>query len=219
MNFFNLLDEPWIPVVYEDGEHSEVGFRQLLTHSTRIVDVVLDPPTAYAAVLRLAVALLMRTHGAPLAASATDWEQWRASLLQHGPNLDTIDSYLAEQHKSFFLRGERPFLQEATLSVEAPSISSPNKLRFDHASGNNPLFWTKTPDAAAPALDPKTAAIWLLVQWFYAAGGRCNTNRHKPSRCGSTSVTHPIFRRRSDLVANARSKFYPKPRRRRTGKT
>ncbi|MEI7929535.1 MAG: type I-E CRISPR-associated protein Cse1/CasA, partial [Verrucomicrobiales bacterium] len=172
---FNLVDEPWIPVVYADGSSTRVGWRGLLGDSARIVDIPTDPTHLYGMVIRFATAIFLRTQGAPLVSPRpADWQAWGASRLDAGIDGSTLDAYFEQWGDRFWLIDRtHPFLQDPTIATECTKPASTNKLFFEVASGNNHLWWTKTPDKSADEVPFDIAAMALLGQWGYAAGGRC----------------------------------------------
>lgn len=70
MDSFNLIDRPWIPVLYRDGHYERVGIRQALTEAHRIRLVAASNPMDRVAVLRFLLALLYWCKGNPPAESA-----------------------------------------------------------------------------------------------------------------------------------------------------
>ena len=195
---FNLISEPWIPVAYDDGSTGAVGWRDLIAHSRRIADIPTDPVHLYGIVVRLATALTLRTQGAPLTdPSPVVWQDWGAKRLQDGVDVEVLDTYLEKWRDRFWLiDATHPFLQDPAIATECAERASTNKLFFDVASGNNHLWWTKTPDDAAPTVPFAVAAMALLGQWGYAAGGRCTTrngiadSKQAPERQFSQFIPH-----------------------------
>jgi len=186
---FDLSREPWISVRFENGSEGMVGWRDLITRSGEIADVVTDPPHVYGIVVRLATALVLRTQDPPLGdPSPGSWQSWGAERLATGVDATTVDQYFTAWADRFWLLDEEhPFLQDPAIQTEcATEAGSTNKLLFTMASGNNLLWWTKVLDADAPSLSFAVAAQALLAQWGYAAGGTCT------SRCGvKTSIQAP----------------------------
>ncbi len=179
---FNLVPEPWIPVLYDDGTSGRVGWRDLIAESPRIIDVVTDPPHVYGIVVRLATAMVLRTQGAPLGEqSPKSWRTWGEKALADGVAVASLDAYFEEWGDRFWLLDdEHPFLQDSTIATECDKRASTNKFLFNVASGRNHLWWTKTLDDDAPALPFDIAAMALLAQWGYAAGGGCANRRGVP---------------------------------------
>jgi hypothetical protein len=62
---FNLLDEPWIPVLYRDGQYQRVGIRRALQDAGRIRQLAASNPMDRVAILRFLLALLYWCKGPP----------------------------------------------------------------------------------------------------------------------------------------------------------
>jgi len=157
--------------------------------------------------VRFATALTLRTQGAPLAdPSPSAWQKWGADRLVAGVNVDALDIYLETWRDRFWLIHDKyPFLQDPAIATECTERASTNKLLFDVASGNNPLWWTKTPDKDAPALSFPEAAMALLGQWGYSAGGKC-TSRKQDRTSVSNSKQSPL-RMFSQFIPRGNSLF------------
>lgn len=193
---FDLRTEPWIPVTRVDGTASKVGLRDLIVEAPTIRDVPVDPVPVYAPLVRIAVAIILRSHDAPLRQpDPVAWQTWGIEQLRSGPDAARLDNYLGKWDDRFYLlHPEMPFLQDPAIAKECDKPSTTNKLRIDVASGNNALWWTKTLDTDAPVLDHATAATALLMQWAYAAGGRCAT------RNGVATVSQAPLRSRTQYL-------------------
>jgi CRISPR system Cascade subunit CasA len=176
---FNLISEPWIPVIYVDGSTRAVGWRDLIADSKLIADIQTDPVHIYGVVVRFATALTLRTQGAPLDnPSPTAWQKWGEMRLSEGVDETVLDTYLDKWFNRFWLVDDNhPFLQDPSIATECVERASTNKLFFDVASGNNHLWWTKIPDSEAAEIPFAVAAMALLGQWGYAAGGRCTARK------------------------------------------
>jgi CRISPR type I-E-associated protein CasA/Cse1 len=72
MNTFNLLDEPWIPVLYHDGRYERVGIRKALADAAQIREIATSNPMDRVAVLRFLLALLYWCKGNPSENSGAD---------------------------------------------------------------------------------------------------------------------------------------------------
>ncbi len=162
---YNLVDEPWIPVVGLDGvSTAKVGLREALVHAHEWQGVYGETPLVAASVYRLLLALLYAIFGVP---SSRRWEDlWRRGAL----DAQAVNAYLDKWHERFDLfHPERPFYQwpakanrEKTVIDMLPELASGgNATLFDHHTAEGSAFFL--PDEAARAL--------LLVQTFSVAGG------------------------------------------------
>jgi hypothetical protein len=62
---FNLLDAPWIPVIYADGSCTRVGIKRALEDAGRIRQIAAANPMDRLAILRLLVAIIYWWKGSP----------------------------------------------------------------------------------------------------------------------------------------------------------
>ena len=189
---FNLWYEPWLPVRHVDGRRGLVSLSGALITASTIADIDSPNPLANAVALRFLVALYMRTQGAPLEdGSVAAWVEWSKGRLDSGVDAKKVASYgNSYQDRFWLLGGDAPFLQDPAIATECDKRSGTNKLVMARASGNNPLFWTKVPDSQSPPLSHADAALELLAQWGYGAGGTC-ASRRKVSK-GVAGLLRPL---------------------------
>ncbi|MFD1146008.1 type I-E CRISPR-associated protein Cse1/CasA [Saccharothrix hoggarensis] len=161
---FNLLTEPWIPVIGTDAQRREVGLNELLLDARGIRRIVGDTPPMTAALYRLALALLHRAYG-PVDEDA--WGHlWSAKQL---PSAKLRD-YAAGQSDRFDLfHPERPFLQSPALARITPSTVA--KLVPHLAVGNNVTLFDHTTAGDRTVLSPAQAARWLVTAQAFDPGG------------------------------------------------
>jgi hypothetical protein len=62
---YNLLEEPWIPVLMRDGRYGRVGIKDAFTQAGRIRQIAASNPMDRVAVLRFLLALLYWCRGSP----------------------------------------------------------------------------------------------------------------------------------------------------------
>lgn len=146
---FNLLEEPWIPVL-RDGRVQEVSLGEALFEARDIERIETPSPLEEAALHRLLLAVLYRA--------------------QPRSDRTELKSYLDRYHDRFYLFHEKaPFLQIADLPDDDPSPWA--KLLPELASGNNPTLFDHTTEANVPLASYAQAARALLVHQAYAPGG------------------------------------------------
>jgi len=167
MAAFNLIDEPWIPLVRE-GRREEVGIRAALVEAHTFDGLAIDDPLEAVAVLRqVLLPIVLGTLDAP--DDDQEWsERWHAEKFDSGPFIE----YLEQRRERFDLFDDkRPFAQVAGLRT-AKNETKPISLLIPRlASGNNvPLFSARTEDNP-PALSAGAAARALLAAhcWDTAA--------------------------------------------------
>ena len=164
MEKFNLIDEPWIPVL-KGGRVVEVGIGEALLRAHEFARIETPSPLEEAVLHRLLLAVLHRALSGPRCPEdVLDW--WRKG----GFPQDPIRDYLNRFRDRFFLfHPEAPFLQVADLPEENPLPWS--KLLPELASGNNPTLFDHTPEENLPKATYAQAARALLVHQAFAPGG------------------------------------------------
>jgi CRISPR system Cascade subunit CasA len=163
---FNLLTEPWLPVVRLDGVRQEVGLAQALSQAARYRRLVGSTPTMTAALHRLLLALAHRVYK-PLDGAC--WaELWQARADEGLPQRE-----LATYQEKFLPRFElfdpdRPFFQCPALDNEPGSTA---KLVAHRATGSNRTLFDHTTADQRPLLQPAEAARWLVTTQAYDTSG------------------------------------------------
>lgn len=161
---FDLLTQPWLPVVYSDGTPEEIGVTQLFRDAHQIYRLVGETPPMTAALYRLALAIAHRVYGP---ATSSEW-----TTLWHAPSLpaQALCAYLDRWRFRFDLFDpDRPFLQCPGLSALPPGNLS--KLVPYRASGNNVTLFDHTTSSDRLTLRPAEAARWLVTTQTYDPGG------------------------------------------------
>lgn len=164
---FDLITQPWVPVVVGGGRH-EVSLRDALREAHTIDGMAVDDPLEAVAVFRqVLMSSVLDIFRVPR--TAKEWsDRWATGRFDPA----VIEAYLAEHAGRFDLFHPRaPFAQAAGLTA-ANGETKPISLVLPHiASGNNvPLFSART-DADPPALSPAQAARAVLAThcWDTAA--------------------------------------------------
>lgn len=161
----NLVDDPWIPVLFADGQRAELGLREVFARAADIADVEGDAPHVRIALLRLLLAVLHRALGGP-----RDPDEWARTLWDGDAGLKAAVRYLGERARCFdLLDPERPFWQCPGLpegrakpaAVLVPALASGNnRVWFDHTSVRRPV-----------ELGLAEAARWLVALQMFDPGG------------------------------------------------
>lgn len=146
---FNLLTEPWLPVVHLDGSREEVGLAQALSQAARYRRLVGTTPTMTAALHRLVLALAHRVYQ-PL--DGTRWaELWQAKAGGGLPQ-ENLATYQDEFLPCFELFDpDRPFFQCPALDNDPGSTA---KLVAYRATGSNRTLFDHTTADQRPLLQP-----------------------------------------------------------------
>lgn len=156
-NRFNLIDEPWIPVVdvglvsLREAFQTE-GYRQLGGNSVEKI-----------ALTKLLLAI------AQAAATPSDEAQWRA-LGSTGLVKDCVD-YLDRWHDRFYLFGERPFLQMP--AIDQATQQPYGAIILGIATGNTTILGHSQ---IQREFSDAQKAMALVVQMSMALGGKKTDN-------------------------------------------
>ncbi|WP_435108074.1 type I-E CRISPR-associated protein Cse1/CasA [Nocardiopsis synnemataformans] len=153
----NLFTDPWIPVIYLDGSHGEVGVRDALTDAARICTVAAEDPTVDVALHRLLLAVAHRLAGevAPQA--------WPA-LWESGLPLEGLEEVGAGRWELLPADGSPGFAQDPVERPEAAPVAS---LTMWAERGSAAGFFGRIPESLTPA----EAARWLLWCQSYDTAG------------------------------------------------
>jgi len=184
---FNLVDEPWIPVVDLNGRSREVGLRELFREAHISREVVDDSPLSEFAMMRLLGVITHRIIGGPSTNSA--WkQQWRRGQFEPA----AVDAYFDSWRHRFDLYDVVwPFFQVGgfeTISKDVVTTNLTSRLLPELATGNNPTLFDHTLEDTPRPFSPAQAARALLVaQTFSLGGGKGPTSR----RPGKPSFVHP----------------------------
>jgi CRISPR system Cascade subunit CasA len=161
---FDLIREPWLPVVGLNGLSEEVGLARLLLEAHTFRRIVGETPPMTAALYRLALALAHRVYG------PADHEVWGRLWRDDAFPAKNLQDYLDVHGERFDLfDAERPFLQ--CPAVKTSGVSSPAKLVPHRATGNNTTLFDHTTASDRVLLTPKEAARWLVALQAYDPGG------------------------------------------------
>jgi CRISPR system Cascade subunit CasA len=178
--FFNLLEEPWLPVMPRDGTQiEEVSLAGLLGHARSYRCLAGSTPTMTAALYRVVLALIHRVYGPE---SLSRWgELWRAENGFPGRELAAYAAAYGDRFDLFDAR--RPFFQCPAL--DAKKASSTAQLVAYRAAGIGRTLFDHTTAADSPALPPAEAARWLITAQMYDTGGlKTQYTKTKGSKAG-----------------------------------
>ena len=124
---YNLVDEPWIPVLYRDGRWERVGIRKALEEAGEIRQIAASNPMDRVAILRFLLALLYWCRGNPS-------DELNATL--DAPFLSEWFAKIEENRECFELLGNgKRFYQDITAKRNRASTD----LIQEIPAGNN--FW------------------------------------------------------------------------------
>ena len=143
MASFNVLIEPWIPVLDKDGNIKELGILEVLEKAPDLAEITEPSPLMRYGIYRLLIAFLTD-------ALRPEIEQDLADLLNTGCfPMDLIRGYIRNCEKNGpcfdLFDKDRPFLQSAyDQKLDEPRKTSVAKLLHELPSGNNAIHFQHT---------------------------------------------------------------------------
>ena len=187
---FNLVDEPWIPVLRSAHTSPELlNLRQVLSEAPRLWQLADPSPVVTISLYRLLLAILHRSLRGPR--TSAEWARI-AGIAGYGAGYragrgagpvassggawgreeqEAIDSYLTTWRGRFDLFDPRyPFYQTPDLPVSARTGPATVLAQERASPRNQPLLFDHTTSDRA-WLTPDAAARALLVQQNFAVGG------------------------------------------------
>lgn len=163
MASFNLLDEPWVPVLTADGEPREVGLREALLRVADLREISDPSPLVVVALHRLLLAILHRVYGP---ADVDAWEVlWRRGAFESAPLLAYLDRW---RDRFDLFDAAWPFYQVAGLGEEYAAPVA--RLAHEVAASNDNALFNHTEDDAS-FLTPAKAARSVVAHQAFAVGG------------------------------------------------
>lgn len=161
---FNLLDEPWIPVVMKSGESRELSLRDALVEAQQVREVFDASPLVTASLHRLMLALLWRVF--PLRGLASWKTLWQADQF----DVSKLNAYFDQWHERFdLLHPEKPFYQRGDFSSDKKTPLK--KLVNEFSSGSNGTLFDHSWDKDRPTINAALAAQWLVASQCFGLGG------------------------------------------------
>lgn len=173
-NTYNLIDEPWIPVLMRDGANRTVSLGEIFADTEgAIADLALNPYERVA-VFRLLLCIAQAALGPDRLADESAWLDAKDAV---GPfSLDYLDRW----HDHFYLYGKNAFLQPDDVKPandkangnEMVFNSDINKICLARAAGNNSTLFDH--EAADPrrTMSNSMRVVNLLVFQSFSPGGR-----------------------------------------------
>lgn len=191
----NLITDPWIPVVCDNGEALHVGLEQLFRKAAAIRDLSVNPPQRIA-LMRLLLCITQAALDGP--ADEADWQACRPRIIP-----ETL-AYLSTRHHLFELYGDQPFLQVAALKSSFNAVV--DKLDFGLSAGNNATLFDHEATEEGRLPEDAWRVLMLLTYQCFSPGGKIGqtewagkqtlpsngTSEHAP--CLESSPVHLLIR-------------------------
>jgi CRISPR system Cascade subunit CasA len=156
-NRFNLIDEPWIPVV----DVGQVSLRQLFSEPGH--RALGGNPVQKIALTKLLSAI------AQAACAPEDGAEW--SSLQPSGLAEKCLEYLSQWHDRFYLYGERPFLQMPAIS--AAEVQNFGAVQAEVSTGNTTVL---TQSQAEKPFNDADKALLIVQLMGFCLGGKKTDN-------------------------------------------
>lgn len=181
---FNLLRDPWIPVLGSDGP-AMVGIVEALTNAPTLRGLACGNVMEKVSITRLLLAWLHRSLQGP-----ADVDAWLDIHRAGHFDAAAIERYASEWEHRFELTGETPFFQTPDME---PIITQP-------WSGKSPTELELFFPGARPEITPAEAARWLVAVQSFDGAGIKKPHPADPGAKGGRSYGSP--RGWTDRLAN-----------------
>ena len=165
-NAYNLVDEPWIPVLMQDGTNRSVSLGDVFADTGgRMADLALNPYERVA-VFRLLLCIAQAALGPERLADEPAWLAAKDSI---GP---LSEAYLRKWRDRFFLYGPRAFLQPDCIALAKADGATPcGKLVLRLASGNKSTLYDHGALGDARDIPDAELALGFIAYQNFSAGG------------------------------------------------
>lgn len=175
---FNLLDEPWIRCINQDGRQETLGIKGLFMKAHDLLEVTDHNPLTELSIIRMLLAVIHRAVDGPK--NVAEWIDIYTPEKFDG----RITDYLEKFRDRFDLFAtEYPFYQTPGLSFfEKAKVDGKEKLLpvegipvsriiLGTASGNNKTMFDHTTDEMGSKVSPAEAARALITAQMFSLGG------------------------------------------------
>jgi CRISPR system Cascade subunit CasA len=191
----NLITDPWIPVLFENGKAGLAGLEQLYREAESIRDLNVNPPQRIA-LMRLLLCITQAALDGP--ENEEDWKTCSARIIPASLG------YLASRKEKFNLYGEQPFLQVKCLTPTWNAVV--DKLDFGLSAGNNATLYDHSAGESGRLQVDAWQTLMLLTYQCFSPGGKIGqtewagklslpangTSEHAP--CLESSPVHLLLR-------------------------
>lgn len=185
----NLTGDPWIPILFENGQNSLVSLVQLFEESRNIRDLTVNPPQRIA-LMRLIICITQVALDGP--EDEKDWKGCRDKIIPACRN------YLNKRKEMFELYGPQPFMQIEALSSD--KIVPIDKLDCCLASGNNPTLFDHRASISGRTQSPATQALNLITCLNFSTGGKVGQAIWKNNRYSDSTFAAPCIKAMHTLI-------------------
>lgn len=179
---FNLVENPWIPVLDEGGRATNVSLQDLFREGEAISDLAVNPVQRIS-LMRLLICITQAALDGP--EDERDWLGCRDRIAK------SATSYLGKWHDKFDLYGEEPFLQVPGLTCNKGGDKTLGALDFRSPYGGSctPLF-----EHEAPNQDNADVALNLLSVLNFSTGGKVGQAIWQGNVCNHSTFAGPCIK-------------------------
>jgi CRISPR system Cascade subunit CasA len=179
---FNLIEEPWIPVIKAGKIPTSINLKECLLKAHEISDIYHNSPLVIVGVYRLLLAIIHRLY-APK--SSTEWNSiWSTKQFDES----AVETYLQKWHNRFnLIDSQYPFYQVAEHPA-GDEIISINKIVIHRSAGNNAVFQDHSNDHRYDPLSLSEATLNLIAYQVFSPGG----GKSKTINLQHSPLTSPI---------------------------
>lgn len=194
MSRFNLIDEKWIPVRFQNGSRDELGIRDTLLRSKEIAAIEDPSPLVVAALHRFLLAVLYRALEGP-----TDIDQAKMLFKAGLPN-ERITTYLGKWRDRFWLFDENyPFGQIPTFEPNAWRAWT--VLAAEHNADNAKVLFDHVDVEAPGTISDAAASRWMLAtQTFSVSCGKSELSHTGTAPSATAAMVLPLGRDLRDTL-------------------
>lgn len=162
---FNLISEPWIPVLFAgESQPRDISLHEVLARAPDITELVHPSPLVTVALHRLLLAVCHRIYGPE---SEDAWGQlWNAGGFDNGLLAAYLDAW---KHRFDLFDEERPFYQTPELPEAIATTIA--KLGHEFSAGNNAVLFDHSVDDAPPSIPVSESARLLVAHQAFSIGG------------------------------------------------
>ena len=179
----NLIGDPWIPVIFEDGQSRLTGLSELFERSSDIRDLTVNPPQRIS-LMRLLICITQAALGGP--ADEKEWQECSDSIIKVSMN------YLNEKAELFELYGNRPFMQ--IKGLKADKTVPLDKLDCCLASGHNPTLFDHEATPSGRLQSDAVQALNLLTFLNFSTGGKVGQGIWQQDRYNHSTFQAPCLK-------------------------
>lgn len=194
MSKYNLIDEPWIPVLDRSRNRKELGILETLTTAENIDSIEDSSPLVTAALYRFLLAVLYRALEGPC-----DIDEAK-KYFREGLPKDKIMEYLNNWHDRFWLFNEKyPFGQIPDFTPKTWRLWT--ALAVEHNADNAKVLFDHINVSASGSISCAAASRWLLAtQTFSVSTGKSELAHTGTSPSAGAFMAIPVGKTLADTL-------------------